>query len=67
MTRLCSLPGKTENQGLKEGSGGRRSSKLLEISLEQQEDLLSGHINVDFSVNNIIVLEASSNILNAAI
>lgn len=45
VTCLCSLPDKAQNQGLKEGSGGSRSSKLLEISLEQQEDLLSGGIN----------------------
>lgn len=45
VTCLCSRPDKAQNQGLKEGSGGSRSSKLLEISLEQQEDLLSGGIN----------------------
>lgn len=45
VTCLCSLPDKAQNQGLKEGTGGSRSSKLLEMRLEQQEDLLSGGTN----------------------
>lgn len=45
VTCLCTLPDKARNQGLKEGSGGSRSSKLLEMRLEQQEDLLSGGAN----------------------
>lgn len=45
VTCLCSLPDKAQNQGLKEGSRGSRSSKLLERCREQQEDLLSGGTN----------------------
>lgn len=45
VTCLCSLPDEAQNQGLKECNGGSRSSKLLEMCLEQQEDLLSGGNN----------------------